>query len=351
MSAFKARSGISITTIGFTRTAGDHFSTAAFDAANTDAQVRHIKACGFDVVRLTFDPSPLLAAASDDALSGYFAVINHGVDRFAAAGLKVIVDNHVSGGDQGWTTKDVEGDRGKFQRLQTVMGRLAIVLAGRPAAAVAIEQYNEPTLPLGGRWPPMAHALWRSIRGMNPQITILVAGTRWADRGSLEEIDPAQYDANTGFVFHNYEPAIFTGQGIPSLAGGPVSSLRYPADAAQKQAVLNGQDAQRRGYLNSYFSAVTDGQGFATATLEPVTAWCDKHRVARDRLFMTEFGVSNFAPLASRLMWLKATQTAAQEAGFMTCLWAYDIGGVWDVTDGTGIIRKDILAALGLAGA
>ena len=351
MSAFTARSGISITTIGFTHTAGDRYSTAAFDAANTDAQVRHIKACGFDVVRLTFDPSPLLAAASDDALSGYFAVINHGIDRFGAVGLKVIVDNHVSGGDDGWTTKDVEGDRGKFQRMQTVMGRLAVILAGRSAAAVALEQYNEPTVPLGGRWPPMAHALWRSIRGMNPRITILVSGTQWADRGSLEEIDPAQYDDNTGFVFHNYEPAIFTGEGIPSRAGGPVSGLRYPADPSQKAAVLKGQDSQRRGYLNSYFGAVTNADAFAARVVEPVTGWCDKHGVTRDRIFMTEFGVSKYAPLAARLAWLKTTQKAARGAGFMTCLWAYDVGDVWDVTDGTGIIRKDVLAALGLPGA
>lgn len=351
MSAFTARSGINVTTIGFTGTVGDRYSTAAFDAANTDARIKHLKACGFDAVRLAFDPSPLLGASSDDILAGYFAVISHGVDRFGAAGLKVIVDNHVSGGDRGWATKDVEGDHAKFQRMQTVMGRLAVVLTGRSAAAVALEQYNEPTLPLGGPWPPMAHALWQSIRGMNRHITILVSGTRWADRGSLAEIDPAAYDANTGFVFHNYEPAIFTGQGIPSLAGGPVSALRFPADQTQRAAVLQGQDSQRHGYLNNYFNAVTDGTAFAAKVLTPVTEWRDKYRVASDRIFMTEFGVSKFAPLASRLTWLAATQKAAREAGFMTCLWSYDGKDVWDVTDGTWVIRKDVLAALGLSGA
>ena len=351
MVAFTAQSGVSITTIGFTGTAGERYSTVAFDAAMTDARIAHVRACGFDVVRLTFDPSPLLAAASDDALAGYFAVINHGIDRFGAAGLKVIVDNHVSGGDEGWTTKDVEGVPAKFQRLQTVMGRLAVILAGRSPASVALEQYNEPTLPLGGSWPPMAHALWRSIRGMNPLITILVAGTQWADGGSLAEIDPSSYDGNTGFVFHNYEPAIFTGQGIPSLAGGPVSGLKFPADGSQKPAVLKGQDSKRRGYLNGYFGAVTDAAAFAGTVVAPVTGWCDKHRIARNRIFMTEFGVSKYAPLASRLAWFRATQTAAREAGFMTCLWSYDGADVWDVTDGTWVIRRDVLAALGLRGA
>lgn len=348
MTAFTARSGVNIPTIGFTGTAGDRYSTAAFDAANTDARIGHIKACGFDAVRLTFDPSPLLGSASDAALAGYFAVISHGVDRFLAAGLKVIVDNHVSGGDEGWTTKDVESDDGKFQRLRTVMGRLAVVLGGRSPAAVALEQYNEPTLPLDGRWPPMAHDLWRSIRGLNPRITILVAGTQWADRNSLAELDPAQYDENTGFVFHDYEPAIFTGQGIPSLAGGPVAGLRFPADRSQKTLVLKGQDRQRRGYLDSYFGAVTDAAAFAARVMAPVTDWCDARHVARDRIFMTEFGVSKYAPLASRLTWLRSTQEAARQAGFMTCLWSYDGDDVWDVTDGTWVIRKDVLAALGL---
>ena len=350
MAAFFGRIGVNITALGFTRAAGTGFSKEAFDKTMPPARLAYVKSCGFDTVRLAVDPSPLLAAASDAALAGYFDTITHSIDRCAAAGLKIIVDNHVSGDDPTWANTKIQNNDASMQRMRTIVGRLALVLRARSPSQTALEQWNETTLPTGRSWPEMAHALWQSARGMNAEITILVSGASWANRTGLIELEPTRFDQNTGFVFHNYEPAVFTGQGIPSLGLGSVTGLTFPADENQEAAILQEQNRMRESYVASYIRNAGDASAFVRKQFAPVRDWCSKHHVAPERIFITEFGVSKFTPPASRLLWLRLMSKAAADARFAAMLWSYNANDVWDVTDGTWIFPQDVLDALGVSG-
>src|SRR5690606_30655704 len=104
-----------------------------------------IRAFGFDFVRLTVDPGPLLAsegAARTEALG----VLEAAVRQVAAAGLGVVVNFHPNTQVDSYGPRAVEGgpDAPAVIAYRDSVVDVARMLAGLGTDRLAIEPFNEP---------------------------------------------------------------------------------------------------------------------------------------------------------------------------------------------------------------
>ncbi|MCG8403342.1 MAG: glycosyl hydrolase, partial [Firmicutes bacterium] len=166
-------------------------------------------------------------------------------------------------------------------------------------------------------------------------------------------------DANTLWSFHAYEPFIVTHQGA-SWGGDIVRYLRdipWPPDAvseaemdalvdenvARVRAVLGGL-AERRA-LNFLRDNVREMKALdrpEDALVEPfdtVAAWADQHGVARERIFLGEFGMIGRewgtdldVPAQYRLNYMRAMIGKAEAHGFGWSVWSF--GGAFGLVQG-----------------
>jgi endoglucanase len=342
------------------------------------ARMRELAATGFDFLRIAVDPGPLLDAdaAAFDRLLGE---IKSAVDQTLAAGLKVVVDIHPSTDHPRWNhNRLTAGPRDPaFLRLVDVTLSLARALAAYDPQDVALELFNEPPPPCRWRdrtpWPDQLAAIYGVARAAAPRLTLLVAGACWASIEGLELLDPAQFNSNTMFVFHFYEPFVFTHQGfwgsdkylqyVPPLGFPPDPVLRDSTIASVERRIRAATDIPRgekddqarlaRRELAAYFDK-NQGADFIARAFDGVAQWADRRGVARERIMLGEFGAMKDvygkigAAPGDRARWIAATRMNAERTGFR---WA-----AWSLTNTMGIVTGDldgpldpaVLKALGL---
>jgi hypothetical protein len=122
--------------------------------------------------------------------------------------------------------------------------------------------------------------------------------------------------------------------------------------AAEKRAIAD----TITHVLDEYFNADPDRR-FIEKYFARVTAWADRHGIARNRVLLGEFGALRSderyvaALAADRARYIRDVREACEAAGFP---WAF-----WNLFDGMGLTLDDwsrefdpaIVAALGLRGA
>ncbi len=342
------------------------------------ARLRELADSGFDFLRIAVDPGPLLEA---DAVTLELRLkkIAGAVDRTLARGLKAVVDIHPSTDHPRWNFNKLTAgpDHPAFLRLAEVTRALAVMLARYNPRDVALEVFNEPPPPCRWRdrpaWPGQLNALYGRVRPSAPQLTLLVAGACWAAIEGLTQLDASQFDSNTIFVFHSYEPFVFTHQGfwgsdkylqyVPPLGFPPDPLLRDATLGAVERRIGAAADIpakdrpqqlkEARKALSDYFDR-NQGPAYMAREFDRVAKWADQNRVARDRIMLGEFGAMKDvydkigAAPDDRARWMEAARLNAERAGFRWSAWA--------LTNTMGIVTGDIdgpldpavLKALGL---
>ena len=242
---------------------------------------------------------------------------------------------------------------------------------------VALEVFNEPPPPCQwpdrDEWSDQLKQIYDRVREAAPKLTLFVAGACWASLEGLKFLDPAQFDGNTIFVFHFYEPFVFTHQGfwgsseylqyVPPLSFPPDPLLRDSTVAAVAGRIRTAMAAtpearddevhEAHRELMKYFD---DDQGprFIAAQFEDVANWADSHGLDRGQIMLGEFGAmrnvygKEGARPMDRARWIAAVRKGAERFGFR---WA-----VWSLTNTMGIVTGDfagpldptIIQALGL---
>lgn len=384
--AFAGRRGVGVVrTFMFPQTsAGDPAKFAAdpylphWAAAMPPERTAALARAGFDFLRIAVDPGPLLDADAA-TLDRRIDEIKAAVDQTLAAGLKALVDVHPSTDHPRWNFNKLTAgpDDPASIRLAEVTRALAIMLTRYDPRDVALELFNEPPPPCRWRdrpaWPGQLNAIYDRIRPAAPQLTLLVAGACWAAIEGLVLLDPAHFDANTIFVFHFYEPFVFTHQGfwgsdkylqyVPPLGFPPDPLLRDATIAGVERRVRAAADipaGEKEAQLKAARRALTDyfgkdqGPAFIARAFDGIAAWADRSKVARSRVILGEFGAMKDvygkigAAREDRARWMEAARRNAERLGFR---WA-----VWSLTNTMGIIAGDldgpldptVLNALGL---
>lgn len=343
-------------------------------------QFERIRKLGFDFVRLSVDPGPLLASTGARRAEA-LAILGGDVDELVAAGLRVVFDLHAVSQLPAYGMAVVNGGSASagVARYRQVVVDVAGMLATRGVGNVAIEPFNEPAYypcTTGGRgdWQKVLAATVKAIRKVSPDLTIVATGACGGDITGLVDLDPKFDDPNILYSFHMYDPHTFThqrlddpalfGSGLPwpPSAGTPdsvVAALRAHMDAAGIDPLDQQADLDVvQPYIDDYFRENL-GEAAMDKRFAQAVDWARAHRIPSSRLFMGEFGVILMTPdgrmgaaNADRLRYITDVRTRAERFGIPWSIWEYSnpSGMTVILPKGPAVPDEDLLVALGLVG-
>lgn len=323
----------------------------------TAAEMRGLQVLGLDHVRIPVDPvvggwHPLRGGPL-----GFLGELRGAVDMAVAAGLEVVVDLHLEPSDKA-RIEDRPASEDALVRLWQQMSR---ALADTPRRQVALELFNEPQYygHKAARWPRLQRRLLDAVRQHAPQHLVLLSG---ASGGSFEGMaqlagEAGTRDAQLAFVFHFYEPFLFTHQGTVwqderYTTAGLRHGLRYPPEPVHDSGrPLRKPHPRAAEEMAAHLAAGWGPQRMQTE-MARAGDWARQHGV---RVLCNEFGcIRAQVEPASRYRWMHDVRAALETQGLGWTLWDYtDIFGITAQSNllgqaGRRTLDEPAYAALGL---
>ena len=341
-------------------------------------QFERIRRMGFDFVRLTVDPGPLVAstgARRDEAL----AVLETAVWQITSADLKVVFDLHGVSQVPEYGMEMIYGGAGSqgVADYRAMLVDVARMLASVDTTMVALEPFNEPAYyPCDASgtedWQQIMTDTVADIRSVSTDLTIVATGACGGSITGLTDLNPQFDDPNLLYSFHMYEPHSFTHQRLDdpeSFASG----LPWPASAGTPELTIEtlrafmdqagiGFAQQARNLLEvqplvaEYFQEDWGPRQLEERFSEALN-WAEQHGIASNRLFMGEFGAILItsdgrmgAFNADRLRYLTAVREQAEKHDIPWSIWEYSNPYGMSLILPTGPADADtqMLEALGL---
>jgi aryl-phospho-beta-D-glucosidase BglC (GH1 family) len=319
-----------------------------FETWTTSADIALIKSAGFDHVRLSVNPEPMMDAARHSGGSAeYFGYLDAAMKMILDAGLAVELDMHP---DSDFKARLKDDD---FVERFADLWRTVAKHYSSPSwdsDRVFFEILNEPEMRDPYRWYGVEAKLAAAIRRGAPSNTILAAGARWDDDDDMIFLEPLR-DPNVIYVFHFYDPHIFTHQGATwgSYYWRWVSQLHYPSDPQNAAAV-----AQKVPEAISRLSVIRYGQDHwgperVEAEINQAADWAKQNHVP---LVCNEFGAFRYGvEPQDRAAWIKDVRTSLERHEIGWAMWDYSGGfGVGTKKDGKATLDENTVRALGLGG-
>ncbi len=321
--------------------------TAEHTGSYTTAEdMKLVKSLGFDHVRLSIDPEPLIADPQRGSLRAEaIERLDKSVDQLLAAGLNVVLDVHP---EYAWKAALATGEDGPA-RFAAFWDSFASHFAKSDPSRVFFELMNEPAGIDPIRWQGIQARVVARVRRVTPQHTILATGGDYSKNDDLMAIEPVR-DENVIYSFHAYEPMWFTHQGASWGSQGWVflRGVPYPSTPENVLKVLGQEPDERvrlfvQRYGSDRWDAVRIGMEVAA-----VAQWAQQRGVP---LYCGEFGVYRmFADPQSRATWISDVRNALESKHIGWSMWDYqgDFGLVMKSGKGT-TIDQGVLNALGMA--
>ncbi|MGA9258536.1 MAG: cellulase family glycosylhydrolase, partial [Candidatus Sulfotelmatobacter sp.] len=173
-----------------------------FQSWTTSEDIALIKSIGFDHVRLSVNPQPMMANHRPDEITAeYLGYLDAAIKLILDQGLAVVIDLHPESDFKARLAKDDSF----VQEFSDFWRALARHYSSWDAERVFFEILNEPEFPDPYRWYGVQAKLAAAIREGAPQQTIIAAGARWSDDDELVFIEPLR-DPNVIYNFHFYDP-------------------------------------------------------------------------------------------------------------------------------------------------
>ncbi len=344
-------------------------------------QFKRIRALGFDFVRLSVDPGPLLAsdgARRQQALD----VLEADVTRITATGLKVVfnLQSVTQVPAYGPDVINAPADSPGIANYRDMVVGVAAMLLKVGVDKVAIEPFNEPShYPCDGGgtddWQRIAASTVAAVRAVSPDLTIVITGACGGDETGLLNLDPSFDDPDIYYSFHMYDPHSFTHQRLNDDPDGFASGLPWPASAGSPaEAIANLRahmtaagvsDVEQAMNMAKVSDAIAEyfkenwGEPQLEAEFDGAAAWAKAHGIPPSRIFVGEFGAilmskdgRQGAFDADRLRYLTAVRQAAERYGMPWSIWEYSnpYGMTVILPDGPADPDRELLDALGLKG-
>jgi len=337
-----------------------------------------IAGMGFDFIRLTVDPGPLLDSEGERRQEA-LAVLEAAVRRVTDTGLKVVFNLHGVSQVPAYGMEilyDGANSAGVAQ-YRAMLGDVASMLAEIGTDKVALEPYNEPAYyPCDASgtedWQQIMEDTIAEVRAVSAELTVVATGACGGSITGLTDLVPSFDDANLYYSFHMYEPHSFThqrlddprlfGSGLPWPASGStpdvvIESLRAHMDLVGEGVVEQAANvAMVRGIVDEYFAEDWGLQQMQARVGEAV-AWARANGIPNERLFMGEFGAMLISPdgrtganNGDRIRYLAALRTEAERFGIPWGIWEYSnpYGMSVIVPTGPAVADMQMLEALGL---
>ena len=292
-------------------------------------EMRMLHQLGLDHVRIPVDPVVGGWRPESGAVLRFLPALRLAIEQGLSAGLDVVVDLHLEPG----TKQHVENNALAEVALISLWSLLARSLADLPQGRVAFELFNEPQYygRQAPRWPALQLRLLHALRAHAPNHLALLSGNEGGSLKGLKQL-PLVSDAALAYVFHYYDPFLFTHQGAHWLdtrytTAGLYRGVRYPA---QFQAVAPARLTQPHPraaqeiaqYLNDDW-----GSQRIRADMDAAGQYAKKHGV---RVVCNEFGaIRANVDVPSRYRWMNDVRSALEANGMGWTLWDYtDIFGI-----------------------
>jgi endoglucanase len=348
----------------------------------TRSDLLRIRDQGFDFVRLSVDPGPLMSAGQDKRAEA-LAILGEAVGLVLDANLRVVIDFHPVSQVSAYSSKSLEeradqqlGD--DYRRMLTQTAAMLRALVPDAPSRIALEVFNEPQFypcdgPGGRRWQSTLERLVSAARAGAADLTLVVSGACGGNIKGLTNIDPKGLsDPNLLYSFHYYENLTFTHQGgkerpwLTSVPWPPSSTslertLALSRERLRSKSKLSAfertaAEQEMRGQLEKYYR---EDQGGSTveAAFARLLRWSETHSIPAKYLFMGEFGVIRGtarrpgADDADRLRWLSFVRKQAEKYGIGWSFWEYSNPHGMSLTTDTRTRAFDpvVLEALGLS--
>lgn len=319
-------------------------------------EMRALRLSGLDHVRIPVDP----VVGGWQPASGGRLLFQHelrkALEQAIGAGLDVVLDLHLEP-----ASKRLIEERPALEgALLGLWSQLARDLADLPAAHLAFELFNEPQYYgwQASRWPALQLRLLRAVREQAPHHLVLLSGNEGGSLKGLRQL-PLVADPAVAYVFHYYDPFMFTHQGAVWLdtrytTAGLYRGVRYPAQfQAIAPARLTSPHPRAAQEMANYLKEDWGPQRIQT-DFDAAARFARQQGI---RVLCNEFGAirANVDP-ASRYRWMNDVRSALEANGIGWTLWDYtDIFGVTAESAlpnmvGKRAIEPEALRALGLSG-
>ncbi len=175
-----------------------------FQSWTTAQDIALIHSMGFDHVRLSVDPRPMMMNHRPDEIpADYLSYLDAAVRMVLDQGLAVVIDLHPDSEFKARLAKDDSF----VQECADFWRALARHYSTWDAERVFFEILNEPEMSDRYRWYGVQAKLAAAIREGAPQYTMIAAGARWSNDDELVFLEPLR-DSNVIYNFHFYDPHV-----------------------------------------------------------------------------------------------------------------------------------------------
>lgn len=274
-----------------------------------------ISLAGFTAVRIPIEFSNHALTVAPYTIDTLFTnTVKWIVDTSNHYGLVAIIDMHNY-------SSLMDNPTDQSERFLALWKQISEQYQNYPNGQVYFELLNEPN---GGldftHWNDLLAKAIFIIRQTNPLRPIIVDGEAdWSPAGSLNDLKLPN-DPNIIVTFHYYRPAQFTHQGADWIIGS-----------------------------HAWLGTTWEGTPLEMATIASDFDWVAGWAKSNQRpIFMGEFGALSTADQASRVRWITAVRTAAEQHGFSWGYWDFCTRlpgfGVYDIDAQTW--HFDLLNAL-----
>ena len=197
-----------------------------FESWNTAEDIAMIKAMGFDHVRLSVNPQPMVRRKQADQIpADYLGYLDAAVKMILDQGLAVMIDAHPDSD----LKEKLATDNDFVEQFADFWRGLALHYSNLDPDLVFFEVLNEPEGRDSYRWYGIQARLAVAIRESAPRHTIVVAGARWSDDDDLLFIEPlrSQYHLQLSFLLTAcvYASGRDVGTELLALCKGPAVSI------------------------------------------------------------------------------------------------------------------------------
>ena len=315
-----------------------------FQNWTTPADIALIKSMGFDHVRLSVNPGPIMDAGRHGVgRDEYFGYLDAAVRMILDSGLAVEIDMHP---DSDFKARLNENEF--VEQFADFWRATAQHYSSWDADRVFFEILNEPEMRDPYRWIGVEAKLAAAIRQGAPANTILAPAAKWDNDDDMLLGEPLR-DPNVIYVFHFYEPHIFTHQGATwgAYYWRWLKGLHYPSDPENAaQVATQVPEAVHRLDVIRYAQDHWDASR-VEAEINQAADWAKRNNVP---LACNEFGVyRNFSDPQDRERWLHDTRTSLERHNISWAMWDYSGSfGVVTKKDGKATPDEVTVRALGL---
>jgi aryl-phospho-beta-D-glucosidase BglC (GH1 family) len=321
------------------------YSVERLRTFTTEDDLVLIHRLGFDHIRLSIDPDPLVAWQHGEQFGKNFVAELDRVLRFALdQKLAVIVDIHP---EEHYKQSLFQGDD-SVQRFGMLWRDLAQHFAGLDTNLVYFEIMNEPEQPDPFRWQGIQSFVISQIRAVAPNNTIIASGAHWSGLDDLMHLQPLAA-TNIIYTFHDYDPFPFTHQGATwtTAVVEPLRNVPYPSTPENikpnldQEPTLSGQLFVEQYGLDRWDAARVD------ANIAFAERWSQLHHLP---VYCGEFGVHKpYADPAMRATWIRDMRTALEKHHIGWAMWDYQTNfGAVTKENGKAVPDDAVIKALGL---